>query len=176
MAPDPTAASRELDCAVEAFATVRPHLSGIAYRILDSATEAEDVVQECWLRWQTENRDEVRDPPALTKIFMRCAFRAPSRAGPPHRRGRTHGRAGAGAGAIAGRVPVPHTCTSRHRNAGPTGLPRIAVFRFRAPVRHRTGTRRRPATQAPARPAPERRPAPRAPSDEGPRGRPPDRP
>jgi RNA polymerase sigma-70 factor (ECF subfamily) len=75
MGPDRTAASRDLDRAVAAFGTVRPRLFGIAYRILGSATEAEDVVQECWLRWQAQDRGQVRDPPAfLATIATRLAI------------------------------------------------------------------------------------------------------
>lgn len=35
----------------EAFEAARPKLFGIAYRMLGSVPAAEDVVQECWLRW-----------------------------------------------------------------------------------------------------------------------------
>lgn len=37
----------------DAFAVERPALLGLAYRLLGSLTDAEDVVQECWLRWST---------------------------------------------------------------------------------------------------------------------------
>ena len=43
---------------------VRPALFGIAYRILGSAAEAEDIVQDVWLRWQASNRSVILDPPA----------------------------------------------------------------------------------------------------------------
>ena len=43
------------------FQTMRPRLFGIAYRILGSATEAEDVVQDAWIRWHGTDRSEVRD-------------------------------------------------------------------------------------------------------------------
>lgn len=46
------------------FAPVRPRLFGIAYRMLGSAAEAEDIVQDVWLRWQSTNRGAVQDPPA----------------------------------------------------------------------------------------------------------------
>ena len=38
--------------ATEQFERSRPKLFGIAYRMLGSISEAEDLVQECWLRWQ----------------------------------------------------------------------------------------------------------------------------
>jgi RNA polymerase sigma factor (sigma-70 family) len=47
------------------FMSVRHRLFGIAYRMLGSTTEAEDLVQEVWLRWQTANRRLVRDPAAF---------------------------------------------------------------------------------------------------------------
>src|SRR5258706_8813568 len=54
----------EHDDGLAAFAPVRPRLFGIAYRMLGSAAEAEDVVQDVWLRWQTANRSAVENPPA----------------------------------------------------------------------------------------------------------------
>ncbi|MEU8258155.1 RNA polymerase sigma-70 factor [Micromonospora inaquosa] len=48
--------------ALGAFGAVRPRLFGIAYRMLGSVAEAEDVVQEAWLRWQQTDRSQVRDP------------------------------------------------------------------------------------------------------------------
>jgi len=50
---------------VRAFHSVRPRLFGIAYRILGSAAEADDVVQEAWIRWQESDRRTVRDAPAF---------------------------------------------------------------------------------------------------------------
>ncbi|HST09452.1 MAG TPA: RNA polymerase sigma-70 factor [Terriglobales bacterium] len=54
----------ERDDGLLAFAPVRPRLFGIAYRMLGSAAEAEDVVQDVWLRWQSTNRTMVQNPPA----------------------------------------------------------------------------------------------------------------
>jgi RNA polymerase sigma-70 factor (ECF subfamily) len=47
------------------FQVVRPRLFGIAYRVLGSATEADDVVQDAWIRWQGTDRGEIRDPTAF---------------------------------------------------------------------------------------------------------------
>ncbi|MCO8269301.1 RNA polymerase sigma-70 factor [Actinoplanes sp. TRM 88003] len=47
------------------FTEVRPRLFGIAYRMLGSATEAEDLVQDVWVRWQTYDRDTVENPGAF---------------------------------------------------------------------------------------------------------------
>ena len=55
----------ELDEAARIFLEVRPRLFGIAYRMLGSATEAEDLVQDVWLRWQAYDRDKVENPGAF---------------------------------------------------------------------------------------------------------------
>jgi RNA polymerase sigma-70 factor (ECF subfamily) len=57
-------ATGEHDDGLSAFAPVRPRLFGIAYRMLGSAAEAEDIVQDVWLRWQSTNRNAVENPPA----------------------------------------------------------------------------------------------------------------
>lgn len=44
---------------------MRPRLFGLAYRMLGSAAEAEDVVQDAWLRWQGTDRDAVNEPAAF---------------------------------------------------------------------------------------------------------------
>lgn len=44
------------------FAQARPRLQRVAYRMLGSVAEAEDVVQDAWLRWQQTDRAEVREP------------------------------------------------------------------------------------------------------------------
>ncbi|MEV6878687.1 RNA polymerase sigma-70 factor [Amycolatopsis sp. NPDC051128] len=55
----------DLEAATAVFTQVRPRLFGIAYRMLGSATEAEDLVQEAWLRWQTCDRSTVVNPEAF---------------------------------------------------------------------------------------------------------------
>jgi RNA polymerase sigma-70 factor, ECF subfamily len=47
------------------FEAVRPRLFGIAYRTLESAADADDVVQDTWIRWQGIDRNEVRDAAAF---------------------------------------------------------------------------------------------------------------
>jgi RNA polymerase sigma-70 factor (TIGR02957 family) len=54
-----------LDDATAAFMSVRPRLFGIAYRVLGSANDAEDILQEAWLRWQKYDRLTVEDPGAF---------------------------------------------------------------------------------------------------------------
>ena len=53
------------DDGLPAFMSVRPRLFGIAYRMLGSAAEAEDIVQDVWVRWQTTDRSLVRDAAAF---------------------------------------------------------------------------------------------------------------
>ena len=66
-----------LDEALVAFEAVRSRLFGIAYRMLGSASEAEDIVQEAWLRWQGTDRTVVQDPPAfLATTTTRLAINA----------------------------------------------------------------------------------------------------
>lgn len=57
--------SADLDQATEQFVAVRGRLFGIAYRMLGSRTEAEDIVQDTWLRWQNYDRSTVLDPAAF---------------------------------------------------------------------------------------------------------------
>ncbi|MEY9910244.1 RNA polymerase sigma-70 factor (TIGR02957 family) [Catenulispora sp. MAP12-49] len=59
-----------LEQAVTVFESVRPRLFGIAYRMLGSAAEAEDLVQEVWLRWQTCDRGKVANPAAFLATAM----------------------------------------------------------------------------------------------------------
>ena len=53
------------DDGLSSFLSVRPRLFGIAYRMLGSAAEAEDLVQDVWVRWQTADRSLVRAAPAF---------------------------------------------------------------------------------------------------------------
>ena len=52
------------DC-LSSFLSMRPRLFRIAYRMLGSAAEAEDVVQDVWLRWQGTDRTVVRNAAAF---------------------------------------------------------------------------------------------------------------
>jgi RNA polymerase sigma-70 factor (ECF subfamily) len=49
------------DNGLSAFLRARPRLFAIAYRMLRSAAEAEDIVQDVWVRWQTTDRNPVRN-------------------------------------------------------------------------------------------------------------------
>jgi RNA polymerase sigma factor (sigma-70 family) len=66
-----------LDDAAEVFAEVRPRLFGIAYRMLGTAVDAEDLLQEVWIRWQTCDRSVVENPAAyLATTTTRLAINA----------------------------------------------------------------------------------------------------
>jgi RNA polymerase sigma-70 factor, ECF subfamily len=57
------------------FTQFRPRLLGIAYRLLGSAWDAEDVVAEAMVRWMRVDRREIREPLAfLTTVVTRLAL------------------------------------------------------------------------------------------------------
>jgi RNA polymerase sigma-70 factor (ECF subfamily) len=57
------------------FVSLRSLLFTVAYEMLGSATDAEDVVQETWLRWADVDQVEVRDPRAyLVRVVTRQAL------------------------------------------------------------------------------------------------------
>jgi len=61
--------------AVAVFESHRPHLMGVAYRILGSVTDSEDVLQEAWLRWSRADRSVVSNSEAfLTTIVGRLSL------------------------------------------------------------------------------------------------------
>ena len=53
------------DDGLSEFLSVRPRLFGIAFRMLREAAEAEDVVQDVWVRWQTADRGVVQNAAAF---------------------------------------------------------------------------------------------------------------
>jgi len=59
----------EYDDGLSAFLELRRNLFGVAYRMLRSAAEAEDIVQDVWLRWQTTDRSLVLDPAAFLRTI-----------------------------------------------------------------------------------------------------------
>ncbi|WFB88562.1 MULTISPECIES: sigma-70 family RNA polymerase sigma factor [Streptomyces] len=77
-------ASEALDEAADAFLLLRPRLLGIARRILGSAADAEDVLQDVWLRWQRTDRSRVLAPSSFlirvtTRLAINVAQSAPRR-------------------------------------------------------------------------------------------------
>ena len=64
-----------IDDALSIFLNLRARLFGMAYRMLGTAADAEDVVQNAWLRWQSADRVAVVDPRAfLTTVTVRLAI------------------------------------------------------------------------------------------------------
>ncbi|MEU6526743.1 RNA polymerase sigma-70 factor [Streptomyces sp. NPDC046924] len=62
------------DTVTDAFEEHRPVLQGVAYRMLGRVADAEDVVQEAWLRWAGGDRSDVREPRAyLVRVTTRLA-------------------------------------------------------------------------------------------------------
>jgi RNA polymerase sigma-70 factor (ECF subfamily) len=67
----PVSATRSTDPYLEH----RPHLLGVAYRILGSFAEAEDVAQEVWLRWDAAEPGSIERPRAwLVTVTTRLAL------------------------------------------------------------------------------------------------------
>lgn len=59
----------------ETFEEQRPLLLGLAYRLLGSMWDAEDMVQEAYLRWMGTDPDEIREPRAfLVTVVSRLAL------------------------------------------------------------------------------------------------------
>jgi RNA polymerase sigma-70 factor (ECF subfamily) len=57
------------------FAHARPRLLKLARRVLVNPADADDIVQDAWVRWQETDRARVRDPSAfLTTTTMRLAL------------------------------------------------------------------------------------------------------
>jgi RNA polymerase sigma-70 factor (ECF subfamily) len=63
------------DARADAFDTQRPLLLGVAYRVLGRVADAEDVVQEAWLRWSRVDPTTVKDARAfLVRVVTRLAL------------------------------------------------------------------------------------------------------
>ncbi|MFJ5730198.1 RNA polymerase sigma-70 factor [Streptomyces paradoxus] len=63
------------ETATDVFEAHRPVLLGVAYRMLGRVADAEDVVQEAWLRWSGSDRADVREPRGyLVRITTRLAI------------------------------------------------------------------------------------------------------
>jgi len=75
---DPTRSNEwALDDGTAPFAAVRGRLLAVAHRILGRWTDAEDVVQDTWMRWQLYDRTTVANPTAfLVTATRRLAINA----------------------------------------------------------------------------------------------------
>ncbi|WP_392970081.1 RNA polymerase sigma-70 factor [Streptomyces sp. LN245] len=63
------------DTMTDVFEEHRPLLMGVAYRMLARVADAEDVVQEAWLRWSGKDRSDVREPGGyLVRVTTRLAI------------------------------------------------------------------------------------------------------
>ncbi|MFF8731462.1 RNA polymerase sigma factor SigJ [Streptomyces sp. NPDC015171] len=63
------------DLATDVFEEHRRLLTGVAYRMLGRVADAEDVVQDAWLRWYRADRTDIREPRAyLVRVTTRLAI------------------------------------------------------------------------------------------------------
>ena len=61
--------------AAQSFEPVRPKLKRVAYRMLGSVADAEDVVQDAFLRWLDTDRAEIASPEAwLVRVVTRLSL------------------------------------------------------------------------------------------------------
>ncbi len=64
-----------MTAALQAFESERRRLLGLAYRMLGSLTDAEDALQDAWLRWQAADYRAVENPAGfLTRIVTRLCL------------------------------------------------------------------------------------------------------
>lgn len=64
-----------MTAAVEDFEALRPHLLAVAYRLTGMFADAEDIVQDAWLRFDAAERDEIADLRAwLTTVVSRLGL------------------------------------------------------------------------------------------------------
>jgi len=65
-------ASEMNDTDLQLFEGARPRLLGLAYRILGSRADAEDAVQDCFLKWRDADRSQIKTPAAwLSSVCTR---------------------------------------------------------------------------------------------------------
>jgi RNA polymerase sigma-70 factor (ECF subfamily) len=67
----------DIRLAVAVFDEHRRRIFGIAYRMLGTVSDAEDIVQETWIRWQNADRADIREPGAfLATVATRLSINA----------------------------------------------------------------------------------------------------
>jgi RNA polymerase sigma-70 factor (ECF subfamily) len=72
---DPASAAAPAALAAEVFQQHRDLLFAVAYRMLGTAADAEDAVQDSWIRWSAAERGEVTDPKAyLVRIITNTSL------------------------------------------------------------------------------------------------------
>ena len=60
---------------VDEFEELRPHLLAVAYRLTGTVADAEDIVQDAWLRWDGSGSDAINDLRAwLTTVVSRLSL------------------------------------------------------------------------------------------------------
>jgi len=60
---------------VDEFEELRPHLLAVAYRLTGTVADAEDIVQDAWLRWDRAQSDSITDLRAwLTTVVSRLSL------------------------------------------------------------------------------------------------------
>ncbi|WP_455433261.1 sigma factor [Streptomyces paradoxus] len=68
-----------LNAVADAFERLRPRLFGIAYRVLGSMSQAEDAVQDVWVRRQGADRSTVLDQGAFLAKITRSGWKRGAR-------------------------------------------------------------------------------------------------
>ncbi|OBH16129.1 sigma-70 family RNA polymerase sigma factor [Mycolicibacter terrae] len=64
-----------MTAAVEEFEALRPHLLAVAYRLTGMFADAEDIVQDAWLRFNAAEREQIADSRAwLTTVVSRLGL------------------------------------------------------------------------------------------------------
>ena len=67
----------DIALALAVFDEHRRRIFGIAYRMLGTVADAEDLVQETWIRWQNAERTDIREPGAfLATVATRLSINA----------------------------------------------------------------------------------------------------
>ena len=67
----------DITLALAVFDEHRRRIFGIAYRMLGTVADAEDIVQETWIRWQNADRVDIREPGAfLATVATRLSINA----------------------------------------------------------------------------------------------------
>ena len=75
MPPDTAMTTNPAPAATDPFTTLRPRLFGIAYRMLGVRADAEDVLQDAWLRWSRQDAAVLQSAEAwLVTVVTRLAI------------------------------------------------------------------------------------------------------